>query len=178
MKNRRDFFKTVAAAGVLGAVNVSTAESFTPTPAFIRTGPDDRKYWVSILGKLANPVLGHLAKRELRKVMPVETSGNAADRSQYTHLEAFGRLLAGMSPWLGTQGLDGAETALQNQFIELAHRSLEAATDPVSPDFMNFMNGGQPLVDTAFLAQAILRAPSVLWDPLETRVKKQVVDCH
>ena len=89
MNNRRDFFKTAAAA-VLGAVNVSAAESLTQAPALTRTGPDDRKYWVSVMEKLASPVLGHLAKRELRKVMPVETSGSAADRSQYTHLEAFG----------------------------------------------------------------------------------------
>jgi hypothetical protein len=128
------------------------------------------------LEKLANPVLNHLAKRELRQVMPVETSGSATERSQYTHLEAFGRLLAGMSPWLAAPGLAGAEVTLQKQFIELAHRSLDAATDPASPDFMNFTHGGQALVGTAFLAQAILRAPAVLWEPLDMRVKRQVVE--
>jgi hypothetical protein len=30
-------------------------------------------------------------------------------------------------------------------------------------------------VDTAFLAQGILRAPKILWEPLEPRVKKQIV---
>ena len=30
-------------------------------------------------------------------------------------------------------------------------------------------------MDTAFLAQGILRAPKVLWEPLEPRVKKQIV---
>ena len=50
------------------------------------------------------------------------------------------------------------------------------ATDPASADFMNFREGSQPLVDTAFLAQAILRAPKVLWEPLEQRVKQQVID--
>jgi len=53
---------------------------------------------------------------------------------------------------------------------------LDAATDPQSPDFMNFDRGGQPLVDTAFLAQAILRAPSVLWQPLDARVQRQIID--
>jgi hypothetical protein len=53
--------------------------------------------------------------------------------------------------------------------------SLDSATDPASPDFMNFSNGGQPLVDAAFLAQAILRSRSALWEPLEARVKGQVV---
>jgi hypothetical protein len=40
---------------------------------------------------------------------------------------------------------------------------------------MNFSRGGQPLVDTAFLAQGFLRAPKVLWEPLEPRVKSQVI---
>jgi hypothetical protein len=52
---------------------------------------------------------------------------------------------------------------------------LDAATDPQSPDFMNFTTGGQPLVDAAFLAQAILRAPKILRDDLDARVKNQII---
>jgi hypothetical protein len=59
--------------------------------------------------------------------------------------------------------------------LRLAQTSLDAATDPSSPDYMNFSEGGQPLVDTAFLAQAILRAPKTLWEPLEPRVKTQII---
>ena len=65
---------------------------------------------------------------------------------------------------------------MQQEFTQLAQISLDTATDLQSPDFMNFCNGGQPLVDTAFLAQGILRAPKVLWEPIEPRVKKQVVE--
>ena len=50
------------------------------------------------------------------------------------------------------------------------------ATDPQSPDFMNFNQRGQPLVDAAFLAQGILRAPKVLWEPLDPRVRRQIID--
>jgi hypothetical protein len=57
----------------------------------------------------------------------------------------------------------------------MARIGLDAATDPNSPDFMNFVHGGQPLVDTAFLSQAFLRAPNTLWEPLDTRVRKQVI---
>ncbi len=49
------------------------------------------------------------------------------------------------------------------------------AVDPQSPDFMNFNQGGQPLVDSAFLAHAILRAPNVLWKQLDDSTRKQVV---
>jgi hypothetical protein len=41
---------------------------------------------------------------------------------------------------------------------------------------MNFTEGGQPLVDTAFLAQGILRAPTILWDPLDATAKRRVAD--
>ena len=106
--------------------------------------------------------------------MPVEAK-KPADRAHYTHLEAFGRLLAGIAPWLGASGLSDEEAALQKQYVELTRESLDAATDPTSPDFMNFTKGGQPLVDTAFLAQGIMRAPGVLGEPLDPRVKKQVI---
>jgi len=89
--------------------------------------------------------------------MPVEAA-NAADRARYTHLEAFGRLLAGIGPWLSLPELHGPEAADQQRLLKLALASLDAATDPGSPDFMNFNSGGQPLVDSAFLAQGLMRA--------------------
>lgn len=176
MKNRRQFLKSAAAVGVIGAVGAPATAALAETVVPAGDGLDDRRYWRVVLEQLARPVLGHLSKRELKKVMPVEAGGNAVDRGRYTHLEAFGRLLAGMAPWLGAKGLDDAEAKQQRQFIDLAHRSLDAATDPNSADFMNFSTGGQPLVDTAFLAQGILRAPAVLWDPLEARVRRQIIE--
>jgi len=89
--------------------------------------------------------------------MPVE-AGNPADRARYTHLEGFGRLLAGIGPWLGLAELRGQEAEHQQRILKLALASLDAATDPASADFMNFNSGGQPLVDSAFLAQGLLRA--------------------
>jgi hypothetical protein len=84
-------------------------------------------------------------------------------------------LLCGLAPWLAVENLTGEELKLQQEFLKLAQASLDAATDPQSPDFMNFSEGGQPLVDAAFLAQGILRAPKVLWEPLEPRVKQQII---
>ena len=46
--------------------------------------------------------------------------------------------------------------------------AIAAGTDPASPDYMNFNQGHQPVVDTAFLALAILRAPTELWKKLDT----------
>jgi hypothetical protein len=172
MKTRREFFKSAAALGVLGATGLPlrAAENKIESTA---TG-DDRRYWVSVLEKIARPVLESLARRELKKKMPVEEQ-RGAKRAAFTHLEAFGRLLCGIAPWLAAENLSGDELKLQQEFIKLAQVSLDAATDPESPDFMNFSGGGQSLVDSAFLAQGILRAPNVLWEPLEPRVQKQVV---
>src|SRR5262245_61867951 len=104
MKSRREFFKSVAAAGALGAVGVPSVGSAAQTAAPAASGNDDRAYWLSVLQKLANPVLGNLSKRELKMNMPVEAA-NPADRRRFTHLEAFGRLLAGTAPWLEASGL-------------------------------------------------------------------------
>ena len=40
---------------------------------------------------------------------------------------------------------------------------------------MNFSRGQQPLVDAAFLAQAMLRAPTELWQKLDSRVQANVL---
>ncbi len=172
MKTRRDFFKSTAAMGILGAAGLPlrAAETNTALPA----ATDDRACWVSAADKIARPVLENLARRELKKNMPVEEQPGA-QRSGVTHLEAFGRLLYGIAPWLAAENLSGDELKLQQELSKLAQSSLDSATDPQSPDFMNFSEGSQPLVDSAFFARGILRAKQVLWEPLEPRVKNQIV---
>ncbi len=162
MPNRRDFLKTAAAAGALGVGGARAAESLDELALLADTGRGHRHYWLTVVEKLASPVLEHLARRELRKAMPVETAGDPVKLGQYTHLEAVARLLVGLAPWLEARGLEGPEAKLQSKFVRLAQLALDAATDPKSPDYMNFSEGQQPLVDTAFLAQAILRAPGAL----------------
>jgi len=174
MKTRRNFLKSAAAAGLLGMTAAPAAESLTAT-ATDAAPADDRRYWLSVLGKLATPVLGHLARRNLRKFMPVEAARNVNDRARYTHLEAFGRLMCGIAPWLEAGGLDAEESGRQRAILDLAHAALDAATNPQSPDFLNFETGGQPLVDAAFLAQAILRAPQALWKQLDPRIQRQTI---
>jgi hypothetical protein len=174
MASRREFLKSAAALGVVGIAGVPAADSVAQTSATPGHETSGRAYWLETLEKIAGPVLENLSQRQLKKMMPVEAK-NPAERASYTHLEAFGRLLAGIAPWLGVAGLSDAETKTQARFLALVHASLDAATDPASPDFMIFSRGGQPVVDTAFLAQGILRAPSALWQPLEPRVQRQVI---
>jgi hypothetical protein len=139
------------------------------------TKAGSRAYWVATLDRIARPVLSHLAAGTLKASMPVEQKPKAG-REAFSHLEAFGRTVCGIAPWLGVAGLTGTEAALQAQYRQLALAALDKATDPQSPDFLNFSTGGQALVDTAFLAQGLLRAPDALWTPLPGRVKANVIN--
>jgi hypothetical protein len=136
-------------------------------------GLKERTYLVKSLVHIADPVLTALSKNQLKLQMPVEASTN--DRRNYTYLEAFGRLLAGMAPWLEIGPDQTPEGILRKKYIELARTCLYNATDPNGPDFMNFNKGSQPVVDAAFLAQALLRAPHQLWDPLDTATKANII---
>ena len=168
--NRRKFLKTGAS---LGAVSVFDSPSHA-LPVSSRAG--DREYWVQLLSKVAHPVLTALSERRLKVLMPVEAPhGNVQDRRQFTHLEALGRLLTGIAPWLESGPSSGEEGALRIRHAGLARQAIDAATDPASPDFMNFCRGSQPVVDTAFLVLAILRAPNELWKKLDARVQRNTI---
>src|SRR5262245_36858759 len=116
MGSRRELLKSVAAAGAMGIAGErpakSTAEAATDSGA-----THARACWLATLQKIATPGLESLSRRELKKLMPVEAS-NAADRARYTHLEAFGRLLCGISAWLVARGLESAEALRQKKFIQ------------------------------------------------------------
>jgi hypothetical protein len=132
-------------------------------------GRSDRSYWVQTMLKIAEPVIRALAARKLRATMPVECKKE--EQRQFTHLEAFARTLVGIAPWLEQPAQDPEEEKLRVELGNLVREAMDAATDPESPDFLNFAQGMQPIVDTAFLAHAILRAPNTLWHDLDSRVK-------
>jgi len=126
----------------------------------------DRDVWIGYAKKLADPVLRALAAGTLRARMPVEQAPNA-DRRGVTHLEAFGRLIAGLAPWI--------KSTAPPEYGQLALQALDRSVDPASPDFMNFTRERQPLVDAAFLAQGLLRAPKVLLAAIDGATKKNLV---
>ena len=60
-----------------------------------------RKYWCELLYGIAKPVLSNMAEGNLQKNMLVETSPNWDGRNiKVTYMECFGRLMAGLAPWL------------------------------------------------------------------------------
>jgi hypothetical protein len=167
--DRRDLIKGAAALGALSSVPAFSQSANT------LANTNDRDYWLKTLTRVAEPVLTALSKRQLKSSMPIEAPhADPTERAQYTHLEAFGRLTAGIAPWLESGPRTGPEGRLRAQYTDLARASLEAATDPASPDFLNFTRGSQPVVDTAFLTLGILRAPTELWDKLDKTTQKNI----
>ncbi|NLG15629.1 MAG: DUF2264 domain-containing protein [Lentisphaerae bacterium] len=135
-----------------------------------------RKFWVDSMLKIVLPVLENLAEDKLVETMPVRGKLPPEDRRQFTYLEAFGRTLAGIAPWLQCENLDPEEEALRDRTRDLALRCLDVAFNPACKDKMNVSVGFQPIVDAAFLAQGILRAPKALWEPLPDDAKKRLLD--
>ena len=168
---RRNFLKNGIALGALSSIG-SFPQDLSATASTV----DDRQYWIEVATRVSGPVLRALSERRLKATMPVEASpGNAEERRQYTYLEALGRLLTGLAPWLESGADSGVEGNLRRQYAELARKAIQAGTDPESSDFMNFNKGQQPVVDAAFLALAILRAPTELWQKLDTRAQHHVI---
>ena len=118
--------------------------------------------------KIAAPVIENLAEGKLIERLPL---ADRPERGDVTHLEALGRTLEGIAPWLEVDLPEGEEKELQAKYRTLTIKALDMATDPASPDFLNFCQGKQPLVDAAFLAHGILRAKKQLWENLPDRVK-------
>jgi hypothetical protein len=130
-----------------------------------------RQSWLAHLTNLATPILTNLANETLRQNMPVECKPDR-DRRNCSHLEAFGRLMAGISPWLESNSNEPRRAEL----ADLDQKSLHNAVNPNCKDFMNWTDDFQPLVDAAFLAHAILRAPNLLWHNLPRPTQKNLVN--
>lgn len=131
-----------------------------------------RDYWVSSLVKIAEPILSDFLGDKHN--MPRR---NIKDGRNVCYLEALGRTVCGIAPWLEVNLPDGKEKNLQKKCILMAQNAIKNATDPSHPLFIDFGEDCQNVVDAAFLAQGILRAPKVLWNDFDEITKKNIIDC-
>ena len=137
----------------------------------------DRAYWCRLAYQMAEPVLSNMAKGELQKNMQVEVSPTWDGRDKrVTYMECFGRLMAGIAPWLTLPDDDTEEGAMRKQLREWALKAYTNAVDPNSPDYLLWRNEGQPLVDAAYVAESFLRAFDQLWMPLDETTKKRYIE--
>lgn len=138
---------------------------------------NDRAYWVGLAYNMAEPVLKNMAQGNLKKNMQVEVSPNWDGRDKgVTYMETFGRLMAGIAPWLSLPDDDTDEGMKRKQLREWALSSYANAVDPESPDYLLWRGHGQALVDAAYVAESFLRAYDALWLPLDEVTKRRYVE--
>ena len=169
MRTRRNFLKLAAAATVASAASGRAAEAIAAADA-----PGRRQQWLRWLDQLARPVLEAGAAGRLHEAMPV--ARGTASRTPFAALEAVGRLLAGIAPWLELDArLPDDEAALQLRCRRQARDTVAHLVDRRSPGAVDFGAGEQIVVDAAFLAEALLRAPQQLWAQLDAGTQANLV---
>lgn len=138
---------------------------------------EDRAYWVDLLYKMAAPVLSNMAEGNLQKNMIVEVSPNWDGRNKgVTYMETFGRLMAGIAPWLSLPDDETDEGMKRKQLRDWALKSYRNAVDPESPDYLLWRGHGQALVDAAYIAESFLRGYDALWVPLDDTTKSRYIE--
>lgn len=136
----------------------------------------DREYWCQLAYQLARQVLENMSKGTLQKNMQTEFSPSFDNRNRkVVYMETFGRLMAGIAPWLTLADDDTAEGAQRKQLREWALQSYKNAVDPESPDYLCWGVTGQNLVDAAYIAESFLRAYDALWMPLDEVTKQRYI---
>lgn len=135
---------------------------------------NDRQLWVNVLSKIANPVLTNMASGTLKKNMSVEYVKK--DRAKFAHLEAVGRLICGISPWLELGPDNSDEGKLRSHYIDLTTRGLVNVCNPQSKDYLIFDEPYQPLVDAAHLAEGLIRSKTQIWNRIESDGQHMILD--
>ena len=156
--NRREVLAATGAGGAWGVMPIARPAHQADTTREVRAS------WIALLRRLADPVLTNLANGTLKARMPIEQAAGAS-RATVTHLEALGRLGRGnLTVDQSSCGRQWRRTPSSR--VHQSRRAVRSAVrwNPSSPDFLNFTRERQPLVDAAFLAQGILRAPRALRD--------------
>jgi hypothetical protein len=168
---RRNFLKGFSLLGTGSLLNYPSGSA-----ELHLSDANDREYWVDMLSRITLPVLDALSKDKLKELMPVEAlAKNVSERQKVTYLEAFGRSLSGLAPWLELGADATPEGKIRSKFIALSLAGIRNAVTPSAASFMNFTQGGQPLVDAAFLAHALIRAPRQLWNNLDKVTQENLI---
>lgn len=138
-----------------------------------------RAEWLRAMHKIAFPVLSAAAENRLHDTLPLDRKEK---QRGVAYLEAVGRTMIGIAPWLELslpRSTSEEERALQKQYRAFARKALANICNPCAADYCVWNQTGallspdQPLVDAAFLASALLKAPTQLFtiQPPEVRGK-------
>lgn len=147
----RTFLLVLLACTMTGNVQARKTNDSSPSP---------RQQWADLCYRIARPVLENMSRGELQKNMQLELSPTWDGRDRrVAYMETFGRLMAGISPWLSLPDDDTLEGRRRSQLRQWALKAYRNAVDPASPDCLLWKGPTQILVDAAYLAESFLRAP-------------------
>jgi hypothetical protein len=170
---RRQFLG--GAAGLGGLAAATTAGAAGAGRGSSATAPRD--YLAGVLDRMASPILGAMAQGRLRAEFKVELSPIWDGRDPaVSYMEGFSRLMSGLAPWLALPDDETGEGRRRRTLRDQAQASFTHAVDPASPDYLLWRKEGQPLVDSAYFTNALLRAPKALWEPLPAQTKARIVE--
>ena len=154
---------------VIGLTQVCTAKQKTVEKT-------DREVWCDIMYRMAKPVLSNMSEGKLQQKMLLELSPTWDGRDKrVSYMECFGRLMAGLAPWLSLPDDDTAEGQQRKQLREWALKSYRNAVDPESKDYLLWSENFQTLVDAAYVAESFLRGYDALWMPLDSTTKQRYI---
>lgn len=132
-----------------------------------------RQAWLEKMLRIATPVFENLAHNRLKENLPVDFH---PQRKEFAALEAVGRSLTGIAPWLElTEIKDEQEKLAQEKLRQEVLAGLKNMVDPQAKDYLPFDTGAQNLVDAAFLAHGFLRAPHQILEKLDDKTKANLL---
>jgi len=167
---RREFITSAVVAGVAPA---AAGAKRAGTPA---SDTNDRQYMLDLLKRIATPVLEPMSAGKLQQIFKPELSPAWDGRNpKVAYLECFGRLMSGIAPWLSLPDDGSVEGRLRAGLRQQALASFAQSVDPTGPDYLLWRESAQPLVDSAYFTNALLRAPRQLWEPLDATTRRRIV---
>ena len=96
-----------------------------------KPAPDDRTYNLDLLIRICHPVISQLSEGKLKATMPTEVAPHYGKPvEKVTYLEAFGRALAGLAPWLELAPDNTVEGSKRAKMAEMTRKAVAAAVNP------------------------------------------------
>nr|HMP32147.1 DUF2264 domain-containing protein [Saprospiraceae bacterium] len=174
--NRRSFIKNVSSGLALSGVGAFTIDKSNNQAHIDDNKTNNREFWVQTLLKIINPIVDNMASGTLKARMPLYTGPNYyLSVEKVTYLEAVGRTVAGIAPWLALKDDTSDEGLIRKNIRIKVLQGLTNCVNPTHPDYLNFRTDLQPIVDAAFLAHGFIRAPHALWYPLDSLTKSRYI---
>ncbi len=169
--------KEIVICGIVLLASLSPSSIQAKKSAVKEPEKSERQFWCDEAYRMAYPILYEMSREKLHENMPIEVSPRWDGRNkEVAYLEAFGRLMGGIAPWLALPDDNTPESTQRHELREMALKCYATAVNPQSPDYLLWRSESQTLVDAAFLAESFLRAYDALWIPLDDVTKQRYIE--